>query len=320
MSHLSGITADLEIDAATGTGGGARTPYNEEHFEAIGVLQVWKKYDGVLSFGKGQTLAIADDGCDLTVPEWQTVHPWGKKVAASWNVYEENADCSHIPPGYHGTTVGYPSSLCYNGRCGIAYQNRTAHIRSCTIVHLPKIEGEDVTLAKALDWVAQHAEEYNITAVNLSALDDKEHTEPFPTVLDASLHRLREMNIWVSAPCGNLQHTGGISWPACQEECYAIGSVKDEKVYNDRYSNTDLLVHADFTSSSNAYAAASFMIWREAVEKANFCWQNYGKTMPEAAMAMFKLTGRDYTDEVTGLSFKALDLLKAIDFIMEHQS
>jgi hypothetical protein len=127
------------------------------------------------------------------------------------------------------------------------------------------------------------------------------------------------MNIWVSAPCGNLQHTDGISWPACQENCYAIGSVKDEKVYNDRYNNTDLLVRADFTSSSNAYAAASFMIWREAVEKTGFPWKDYGKTMPEAAMAMFKQTGKEYTDEVTGLSFKALDLEKVIDLIMESK-
>ena len=319
MKNLSGIAQGLEIDAAEKIGGGLRTPYNKAHFESIGVTRVWEKYDDILTFGQGQVLAIVDDGCNLSVPEWQTTHPWGPKVITAWNVYEENNDPSHVPPGYHGTTVGYPSSLCYQGLCGIAYRNQTAQIRSCTIVHLPKIEGEDITLAKALDWVAAHAEEYNITAVNLSALDDKSHTEPYPTVLDASLAKLREMNIWVSAPCGNNQHTDGISWPACQENCYAIGSVKDEKVYNDRYNNTDLLVHADFTSSSNAYAAASYMIWREAIEKTGLDWKQYGKTMPEAAMAMFKLTGKDYIDEATGLSFKALNLEKLIDFIMRSE-
>ena len=299
MSNLSGIEKGLEIDAAEKIGG-TRTPYNKEHFESIGVTRVWEKYDGILSFGEGQVLAIVDDGCNLSVPEWQTVHPWGPKVVAAWNVYEENSDPSHVPPGYHGTTVGYPSSICYNGLCGIAYRNQTAQIRSCTIVHLPKIEGEDVTLAKALLWVCENAEKYNITAVNLSALDDVPHTEPYPTVLDAPLARLREMNIWVSAPCGNLQHT-------------------DEKVYNDRYNNTDLLVHAHFTSSSNAYAAASFMIWREAVEKTGFDWKRYGKTMPDAAMAMFLFTGKEYKDEATGLTFKALDLEKVIDLIMESK-
>lgn len=317
INSLNGIVQGHEIDSAEQAIGGVRTPYNKEHFESVGVLKVWEKYDGVLSWGEGQTVAIVDDGCDLTVPEWQTVHSWGPKVRASWNVFEQNDDPTPVPPGYHGTSVGYPSSLCYNGLCGVAYNNQVAHVRACTIVHLPRIEGEDITLARALNWVIEHAEQYNITAVNLSALDDREHTSPISTVLDAPLSRLREMNIWASAPCGNNQHINGISWPACQENCFAIGSVKDGAVYNDRFSNTDLLVNADYTSSSNAYAVGCYMIWREAVTKTEFCWQSYGETMPEAAMTMFKLTGRDYKDDRTGCSFKALDLEKVIDFIME---
>ena len=317
MSGLNGIVKDHEIDASGIATNGKRTPFNAEHFESIGVSKVWDKYDGILTWGEGQCLAVVDDGCDLSVPEWQTTHPWGKKVAAAWNVYEQNDDPSPVPPGYHGTSVGYPSSLCYQGLCGIAYRNQIAHIRSCTIVHLPQIQGEDVTLAKALDWVAENAEKYHITAVNLSALDDQEHTAPVSTVLDDSLRRLRKMNIWVSAPCGNNQHTAGISWPACQENCFSIGSVWHEKVYNDRYDNTDLLVHAQFTSSSNAYAVACYMIWREAVEKSEFPWQNYGETMPEAAMSIFKRTGKDYFDQKTGITFKALDLEAAIDFVFK---
>lgn len=316
---LNGILPEHEIDTPELSSDGLRTPYNRQHFESIGVLKVWEKYDSILSWGEGQVVAIVDDGCNLSVPEWQTVHPWGPKVRASWNVFEENDDPTPVPPGYHGTSVGYPSSLCYRGICGVSYRNQTAHIRSCTVVHLPQIQGEDVTIARALDWVAAHAEEFNITAVNLSALDDQRHTEPIPTVLDASLRRLREMNIWVSAPCGNHQYTDGISWPACQKDCFAIGSVEEEKVYNDRFHNTDLLVHALFTSSSNAYAVSCYLIWREAVEKVQFPWQNYGATMPDAAMAMFKLTGRDYLDEITGITFKALDLESVIDFIMERK-
>lgn len=316
MQTLNGIIPNHEIDAAETGITGTRTPYHKEHFDSIGITKVWETYDGILTWGEGQCLAIVDDGCDLTVPEWQTPCPRGPKVLASWNAFEQNEDPTPVPPGYHGTSVGYPSSLCYNGLCGVAYQNQTAQIRACTIVHLPQIAGEDVTLARALNWIADHADEYHITAVNLSALDDTPHTEPVPTVLDAPLRRLREQNIWVSAPCGNNQHTTGISWPACQEDCFAIGSVEQEQVWNDRFSNTDLLVHAAFTSSSNAYAAGSYMIWREAVEKSHFPWQNYGKTLPDAAMAIFKLTGREYRDEATGLCFKSLDLAAAVDFVM----
>lgn len=318
-STLNGIISGHEIDTPALALDGVRIPYNRTYFEPIGVLKVWEKYDGILSWGEGQALAIVDDGCDLSVPEWQTVHPWGPKVRAAWNAFQQNNDPTPVPPGYHGTSVGYPSSICYRGLCGVAYRNQTVQIRGCTIVHLPQIQGEDITLARALDWIADHAEEHHITAVNLSALDDQHHTEPYPTVLDAPLRRLREMNIWVSAPCGNHQYIDGISWPACQKDCFAIGSVESEKVFNDRFHNTDLLVPAKFTSSSNAYVVGSYMIWREAVEKSKFPWSNYGKTMPDAAMAIFQLTGGDYFDEITGITFKALDLEKAIDFIMERK-
>ena len=55
------------------------------------------------------------------------------------------------------------------------------------------------------------------------------------------------------------------------------------------------------------------------MEKTGFDWKKYGETMPEAAMAMFKLTGREYVDEVTGLCFKALDLEAVIDFIWNRE-
>lgn len=313
MQTLNGIVAGHEIDTAEQVRNGQRTPYHQAHFDSIGITAVWEKYEGVLTWGEGQCIAIVDDGCDLTVPEWQN-----GKVRAAWNAFEQNDDPTPVPPGYHGTSVGYPSSLNYNGLCGVAYQNQTVQIRSCTIVHLPKIEGEDITLARALSWIADHAEQYNITAVNLSALDDTPHTEPVPTVVDEPLRRLREMNIWVSAPCGNNQHTNGISWPACQPNCYAIGSVEQEAVYNDRYANTDLLVHAQFTSSSNAYVVGSYQIWREAVMKTGFPWQEFGKTLPEAAMAIFHKTGRIYHDEATGLDFPSLNLLAAVDFVMDY--
>ena len=39
-------------------------------FKQAGVIASWEKYKGVLTFGKNQTLALVDDGCDLSKPEW----------------------------------------------------------------------------------------------------------------------------------------------------------------------------------------------------------------------------------------------------------
>ena len=114
------------------------TPYNEESFARIGVSEVWERYADRLSWGKGQCLALLDDGCDLTVPEWQVHLPWGPKVIATWNSIDDNHDPTPVPPGYHGTSVGFPSSLNYQGVCGVACNNSVAQVRCVSIVHVER--------------------------------------------------------------------------------------------------------------------------------------------------------------------------------------
>jgi hypothetical protein len=119
-------------------------------------------------------------------------------------------------------------------------------------------------MAAALNWVLEHHHEYNITTVNLSPVDDERHQDPLPTLIDGPLRALKEQGIWVSAPCGNNGYTDGISWPACQPDCFSIGATKPgaHAAHLDRFTNTDLLVAAAATSSSNANAAACSMILR----------------------------------------------------------
>src|SRR5262245_1079859 len=141
-------------------------PYDAADFDRMRVTETWKKYDGVLSWGKGQCLAILDDGCDLTVPQWRTVLPWGKKVVAGYDSIDGDDDPTPVPPGYHGTSVGYPSSLNHESTLGVAYNDFVAHVRCVTIVHLR--QDESATMAAGLQWVIDHHEQYHITAVNLS--------------------------------------------------------------------------------------------------------------------------------------------------------
>ncbi len=236
-------------------------------------------------------------------------------MLATWDAVDGDDDPAHVKPGYHGTTIGYPSSLNFQGSLGVAFNNQVAHVRSVSVVHLRKDESQ--TMATALQWVIDHHQEYNITTVNL-ALDDQKHQQPLATVIDDKLQKLRELNIWVSAPCGNHHYTDGISWPACQKDCFAIGGTipGEHQAYLDRYSNTDLLVAAAATSSSNAYAAACSMILREAIEKSKFDWKPWGNNLPEAMMAIFQKTGREIQDPQSKSTFKELDLLAAVDFVM----
>ncbi len=305
-----GIDPQASRDAST-----EFTPYNRESFEQLGVLEVWQKYSDVLTWGKGQTLAVLDDGCDITTPQWQAQLPWGPKVIATGNTVEGGTDPAHRPPGYHGTTVGYPSSVNYEGLRGIAYNNQVAHVRCVTTVHLPG--DESATIAEALQWVIDNHQKYNITTVNLAPVDDIAHPAPIETAIDEKLRQLRERHIWVSAPCANNNFTDGISWPACAQDCFAIGAVKPglHEAYLDRFSNTDLLAVAQATSSSNAYAVGSSMILREAIEKLGFDWQRYGVTIPDAMLAIFQQTGIPVHDPATDCDFRELNLLAAIDFV-----
>lgn len=291
-------------------------PYHPESFAQMGVVEAWRQYGDRLSWGRGQCLALLDDGCDLTVPEWCAPLPWGPKVIATYNSIDDNDDPTPVPPGYHGTSVGFPSSLDYQGVRGVAFANHVAQVRCVSVVHL--VEDESATMAMALRWVIEHYEEHAITAVNLSPLDDQRHCEPVPTVIDAPLAALRELDVWVSAPCGNHGFTDGISWPACQPGCFAIGATRTDahQAYLDRWANTDLLASAPATSSSNACAAASAQVLREAIELADYPWQRHGDTLPDALLALFQQTGPRIEDPETGLTFAELDLLAALRHVL----
>jgi len=305
----------IGIDPQTASASACGEPYNAETLEQVGVIDTWRKYEGRLSWGKGQCLAILDDGCDLSAPQWQAEMPWGKKVVATWNSIDGNSDPTPVPPGYHGTSVGYPSSLNHEGVLGVAYNNFVAQVRCVSIVHLT--EDESATMAAGLRWVIENHGRYNITAVNLSPVDDQRHQEPVPTVIDEEIEKLRQLGVWVSAPCGNHDYTEGISWPACQPACWGIGATVpgEHAAHLDRFSNTDLLVCAHATSSSNAYAAASAMILREAIERTGYRWQDDGGSLSQAMMEIFRVTGVRIDDPETGLEFKELNLLAAVDHV-----
>jgi hypothetical protein len=192
-----------------------------------------------------------------------------------------------------------------------------------SFVHLP--EYEDDTIAAALDWVLEHREQYNITAVNLSPLDDNEHTSSVPTAIDAPLRLLRQAGVWVSAPCGNNEHTKGISWPACALDCFAIGASVPvpgpRTAHLDRWRNTELLVPATATSSSNAFAVGAFMCVREAIVASGFEWQAHPDigtscdNIADAIMRIFQWSGRDVYDPATDCCFRELDVLSALRYV-----
>ncbi len=296
----------------------AAEPVDAVAFKQAGILATWEAYGDRLTFGRGQTLALLDDGCKLSMPEWSMSAGDVPKVRICFDSVDGDDDPRHEGRGYHGSTIGIPSSLNYGGKRGVAWNNQVAIVRSLECCHCKITDSS--TLAGALQWVIDRHQQYDITAVNLAPVDDREHAEPVPTEIDSKLQQLRKLGIWVSAPAGNHHYKQGISWPACQQDCFAIGAVKRgvDEVHLDRHAKIDLVVPAAATSSSNAILCGSVLILREAIDVSGYDWHRDGQNRPEALLSIFQKTGPAVTDSATGLTFRRLDLKAAVDHVFQQ--
>ena len=293
-------------------------PADPVAFQHARVTDVWEAYADKLTFGKGQTLALLDDGCKLSMPEWSQSDGDLPKVRVSYDSVDGDDDPKHEGRGYHGSTIGIPSSVNYQGKRGVAFNNQVAVVRALECCHCSVSDSK--TLAAGLQWVIDHHEQHRITAINLAPVDDLEHAEPVATEIDAKLKRLRELGIWVSAPAGNHNFTKGISWPACQPHCFAIGAVKPGKdeVHLDRHAKLDLVVPASATSSSNAIVCGAVLLLREAIDKSGYDWKQDGPNRAAAMLAILQKTGTEVHDPTSQLTFRRLDVKAALDYVFER--
>ena len=185
-------------------------PVQPVGFKHAGVVKAWKLFGNRLTFGKGQTLALVDDGCKLSMPEWSKSAGDQPKVLVTYDSVDGDNDPRHEGRGYHGSTIGIPSSLNFGGKWGVAYNDQVAVIRALECCHCKTSDAD--TVAAGLQWIIDHHQEHRITTVNLAPVDDQAHDKPVPTAIDTKLKQLRQLGIWVSAPAGNHNYTNGISW------------------------------------------------------------------------------------------------------------
>ena len=300
---------------STATHLGAGEPVQPIPFQRAGIVKAWETYKHQLTFGKGQTLALVDDGCDLSMPEWSQASGDQPKVLVAYDNVDNDDQPQHEGRGYHGSTIGIPSSLNFQGKWGVAYQNQIAVLRGLECCHCQLRDAQ--TLAKSLQWIIDNGDRYRVTTVNLAPVDDEAHAHPISTSIDAKLHRLRQLGIWVSSPTGNHDFVSGISWPACQPNCFAIGAVKPNAdiIHLDRSPKVDLVVPASATSSANAIACGAAMVVREALVETGYDWRPHGSNMPEAILAIMQETGVSIKDGETNLEFQRLDLSSALAHI-----
>jgi serine protease AprX len=168
-----------------------------------------------------------------------------------------NSNSSIINNAWHGsmTTVvcagdGYLSKGLYKGIASDA---------ELVLIKVQNEEGKITTenIAKAMEWVLEHGEEYNIRIVNIS-LGGDELSSYKDSQIDLLAEKLIEQNIVVVAAVGNDEH-GKIHPPANALNVIAIGGIDDGnniesaiiKAYHSSYGATiddlmkpELVAHA----------------------------------------------------------------------------
>src|SRR5262245_61823354 len=100
---------DKYVSCAEPQASSAVEPAQPEGFAHAGIIDAWKNYADVLTFGRGQTLALLDDGCTMSRPEWKAVVDGVPKVRVAYDAMDGDDDPKHEGKGYHGTTIGIPS-------------------------------------------------------------------------------------------------------------------------------------------------------------------------------------------------------------------
>src|SRR5207253_2582158 len=68
-------------------------------FEHAGVTAAWSTYGDRLTFGRWQTLALLDDGCDLSKPEWSMSDGEDPKVLVTYDAVDGDDDPKHEGKG-----------------------------------------------------------------------------------------------------------------------------------------------------------------------------------------------------------------------------
>lgn len=70
-------------------------PADPPAFKHARVIDAWEVYRDKITFGKGQTLALLDDGCKLSMPEWSQSDGEVPKVLVSYDSVDGDDDPKH---------------------------------------------------------------------------------------------------------------------------------------------------------------------------------------------------------------------------------
>ncbi|HVA47238.1 MAG TPA: S8 family serine peptidase [Pirellulales bacterium] len=189
--------------------------------------------------GAGYSIAILDTGIDYNNPAF------AGRYLGGWNFVANNNN--PMDDNGHGTHVA--------GIIASADPNHLGVAPGVNIIALKVLDstgtGSFGNVDLALQWVAQHQQQYHIAAVNMSlGAGNFASTEPW-TMLDSDLETLRNDGVFVAASSGNSYYSygsqPGLAFPAINNLVVSVGAV-----WNGNYGSVTWADGAqDYTTASD---------------------------------------------------------------------
>jgi Subtilase family len=204
--------------------------------------------------GTGQTVAVIDTGIDYTHPNLGAGFGAGKKVIAGYDFFENDAD--PLDTDGHGTAVAGQIAASRFETGGFTYQGIAPGAKLIALRIAPDTSSVPLsTIEQALQWVIDHNDTYNITAVNLSFGFGRFSTNYSDPTLSDELSQLTQLGIAFVASSGNdgIADGPGIDFPSADATAFSVGSVSTSDViseFTQRAANLDILAPGEAIRST----------------------------------------------------------------------
>jgi hypothetical protein len=289
--------------------------------------------------GRNQAVAVIGTGIDYNHPALGGGFGAGRKVVAGYDFADEDSD----PLDVDGHDTGLAGIIAARDFTfgGFRYRGLAPDARLIALRTDNGVDRGDEFLSnveRALRWVIDHREQYNIVAVTM-AFGGGRNTEP--TTRDPysdELATLHANDVFIAAASGNagVRDPASIGFPAADPSVYAIGSVDVNGViseFTSRNGMLDLLapgnevpttyydpgkrahvyLAATGTSFATAFAAGAAALLRQADR--SMTPTQIINTLKSTGIATFD--GDNETGPTTGLTFSRLNIDAALDEVIE---
>ncbi len=212
----------------------------EEAVPLIDADLVWQlEYDDSTFTGENQAVCVVDSGVNFNHPD-----------LAPKNIGGGNFDCTlgedcPLNPDLtltngHGTHVAEIAAAS-GGIFGIG---KGANIISMIVIPNGTTTSDVILIKRAINWCANHAEEYNISVITISIGSVNTYSyecDSLYTVMTNAINNAVANNIPVTIGTGNAGSSTGISFPSCVANALSVGATNKDD-YLAPYSNYNQFV------------------------------------------------------------------------------